>query len=165
MCGFRRRIPDRARRASGQSMVELAILLPLLTLILIGTLDFARVFFDYIRLSGAVREGAIYGARNPAAGTASQAPDPENIAFKVKSAGGLALTDADITITCYQGMSTTPKGTGDCAAKNADGLLVVQSGDSLVVTASTTFRPFTGRMLGLFPSGITLRKSMRVVIL
>ena len=165
MGGFRRRMPDGAGRASGQSLVELALLLPVLTLLLLGTVDFARVFFDYIRLSGAVREGAIYGARNPAAGTASQSADPENIAFKVKSAGGLALTDADITITCYQGMTTTLRGTGDCAAKDSNGLLVVQPGDSLVVTARTTFRPFTVRMVGLFSSGIALRKSMRVVIL
>ncbi len=49
----------------GQSLVELAFAMPLLLLLLLGTLDFGRLFFDYIQIRNAAREGAAYGARMP----------------------------------------------------------------------------------------------------
>ncbi len=52
-------------RGKGQSMVEMAIVMPLLCLIMLGTLDVGRVFFDYIQMRNAAMEGAIYGSRNP----------------------------------------------------------------------------------------------------
>lgn len=52
------------RRASerGQSLVELALCLPLLILILLGVLDFGRVFNAYIVITNAARNGAYYGS-------------------------------------------------------------------------------------------------------
>jgi len=52
------------RRASerGQSLVELALCLPLLVLILLGVLDFGRVFNAYIVITNAARNGAYYGS-------------------------------------------------------------------------------------------------------
>lgn len=49
----------------GQSLVELAVAFPLLMVILLGTIDVARVFFDYIQMRNAVVEGATYGSRHP----------------------------------------------------------------------------------------------------
>ncbi len=46
----------------GQSLVELAILLPILLLIFLGMADFARVGHAYLVLSNAAREGARFGA-------------------------------------------------------------------------------------------------------
>ena len=37
-------------RRRGQSMVELALMMPLLALIMVGTLDMGRMFFYYTRL-------------------------------------------------------------------------------------------------------------------
>jgi hypothetical protein len=48
--------PMRGRK--GQSMVELAITLPLLVLIMIGVLDLGRTFFGLITVTNAAREGA-----------------------------------------------------------------------------------------------------------
>lgn len=49
----------------GQSLVELAFALPLLLLILLGTIDMGRLYFDYIEMRNAAAEGATYGSRNP----------------------------------------------------------------------------------------------------
>lgn len=55
------------RRGSerGQSMVELALLVPLLALILLGLIDFGRVFGAFIVITNAAREGARYGSQYP----------------------------------------------------------------------------------------------------
>ena len=53
------------RRETGQSIVELALTLPVLLLLLLGTVDVGRVFFDYIEMRNAVSEGATYASRHP----------------------------------------------------------------------------------------------------
>jgi uncharacterized membrane protein len=52
-----------ARR--GQSLVELALALPLLLLLLLGAIDVGRLFVDNVQLRNAAREGAGYGAHFP----------------------------------------------------------------------------------------------------
>ncbi len=55
---------SRKENERGQSMVEFAACLPLLLLILLGTIDVSRLFFDYIQMRQAVVEGATYGQRH-----------------------------------------------------------------------------------------------------
>jgi len=47
-------------------MVELALTLPILVLLLLGTLDFGMAIFSYSMLRDAAQEGAFYGSFNPA---------------------------------------------------------------------------------------------------
>lgn len=47
----------------GQSLVELALVLPVMLLITLGCADFARLFSAEVRIVNAAREGARYGAR------------------------------------------------------------------------------------------------------
>ena len=54
------------RRQSGSAMVEFTVLFPLLVLMLVGTMDFARVFFGGIAMENAARAGLQYGALSPA---------------------------------------------------------------------------------------------------
>jgi TadE-like protein len=48
----------RTRRQTAQAVVELAIAMPILLWFALGTLDFGRVFYVYIELTNAAREGA-----------------------------------------------------------------------------------------------------------
>jgi len=50
----------------GQSLVEFAITLPILVLLLLGTVDFGMALFSYSMLRDAAQEGAFYGSFNPA---------------------------------------------------------------------------------------------------
>ena len=59
------------RHRSGQSLVELALVLPVLLLIVLVALDFGRVFFGYVTLTNATRIGANYAASHPTAWGAS----------------------------------------------------------------------------------------------
>jgi hypothetical protein len=56
----------RKRTERGQSLVELAVSLPIILLLLIATIDFAMAIFTYSILRDAAQEGALYGSINPA---------------------------------------------------------------------------------------------------
>lgn len=54
-------------RERGQSLIEVALSLPLLLLIVIGLADFGRAYYYSIALTNAAREGAAYAARTEGA--------------------------------------------------------------------------------------------------
>lgn len=49
----------------GQAFIEFALGLPLMLLIMLGTLDVGQVFIDYVQLRNGCREAAAYGSRHP----------------------------------------------------------------------------------------------------
>ncbi len=53
------------RRQKGQSLVEFALVLPILLIIISGIVDLGRAMFLWSNLSNAAREGSRYGAANP----------------------------------------------------------------------------------------------------
>lgn len=65
------------RDEGGQSVAELAILLPLLMLILLGCLDLGRAFGVWMTLANATREGARYVSLYPNATTAAVKSETE----------------------------------------------------------------------------------------
>jgi Flp pilus assembly protein TadG len=52
-------------KRGGQSIVELALMMPVMVLLVLGIVDLGRVFFAYTAVINAAREGARYGAMNP----------------------------------------------------------------------------------------------------
>ena len=54
-----------SQHPAGQSLVEFAIVLPVLLLLVLGTMDLARLFSTKITLTNAAREGANYLSRHP----------------------------------------------------------------------------------------------------
>jgi Flp pilus assembly protein TadG len=49
----------------GQSLVEVAISLPVIILLLLGAVDFGMAIFSYSIIRDAAQEGALYGSFNP----------------------------------------------------------------------------------------------------
>ncbi|MEO7295563.1 MAG: TadE/TadG family type IV pilus assembly protein [Candidatus Limnocylindria bacterium] len=70
---LRRRSDEPASR--GQTMVEFALILPLLALLLVMAIDFGRVFFGWVGLHNATRIAANHAAQTP------QAWEPPGTAF------------------------------------------------------------------------------------
>ena len=128
---------------NGQGIVELALAFPLLLLLLLGTIDIGRVFFDYIELRNAVREGAGYGSRMP--------NDTAGIVSRVTSHGIPSSTT--ITVAC----------TGDCTTTNG----VPNGVGTIEVSASHTFTPVTTAFLqswfGISPINVQVKSSMRLL--
>jgi Flp pilus assembly protein TadG len=50
---------------SASSLIELALTLPVLVLILLGSVDFGRAWYLNLELSAAAEAGALYGVQNP----------------------------------------------------------------------------------------------------
>jgi PKD repeat protein len=64
----RGRLPRaRSRHSGGQSLVEFALVLPVLLLLTLVALDFGRVYLGYINLQNMTRIAANYAANNPTA--------------------------------------------------------------------------------------------------
>jgi Flp pilus assembly protein TadG len=82
-------------KLQGQSMIEFAIALPVLLLLILGAMDFARMFSTKVVLTNAAREGANYLARNP-----KEYPSTTNtgnaITFEAQG-----ITFDSVLITCF----------------------------------------------------------------
>ncbi len=81
-------------RQRGQSFVELALLLSILMLILLGIIDLGRVFNAYIVITNAAREGARYGALYPSDTAGIQAH-----AIAEAQGSGIVLTSGNIQVS------------------------------------------------------------------
>lgn len=89
-----------SRKEKGQGLVELAIILPLLLIILLGIIDFGRVFYAYVTVTNASREGARYGALHPGWIDENDNADPNNVLFHViqEAANTVTILPEDITV-------------------------------------------------------------------
>jgi len=54
-----------AKEDRGSSLVETAVLMPVLMLLFVGTVNFGRAYYSAIEVSAAAEAGALYGVQNP----------------------------------------------------------------------------------------------------
>lgn len=134
------------RDDEGQSLVEFALMLPLLLLIITGLFDVARAVFQQNTLAYAAREGSRYAIVHGSAGTPALGPtDPAepNITTVVRNA---AVGVANVTVT-----TSWPD------TKNDRGYRVV-------VDASAPFYPLPSQYMLGNAFQITLRGGSSLVI-
>lgn len=74
----------------GQSLVEFALVLPILALLLFGIVDFGRIFHAYLTIDHAGREAA------RAASVGKSKPEVEQVA--VNSGSSINLTTGDVEV-------------------------------------------------------------------
>lgn len=81
-------------------MVEFALVFPLLLLLVVGIIEFGRIFFNYSAVVSASREAARYGAAiQDIGGGIPQYKDCDGIRNAAKRIGGtVGINDSDITI-------------------------------------------------------------------
>jgi len=118
----------------GESLVELALVLPFLSLLLIGVIDFGRAYYFSIEVAGAAHTGALYGTQNPTdtpgmvSAALGDAPD-------VTSVPAMAMTaTATYGCECSDGTSAVAL----CATQPSCGVNVV---NYVQVTTSATYTP------------------------
>jgi Flp pilus assembly protein TadG len=85
----------RLRNSDGQSVVEFALVLPILALVLFGIIQFGIVFNNYIDLTDAVRAGARKAA------VSARTVNPTAVATQavVNSAGDITIDPSKVTVT------------------------------------------------------------------
>jgi Flp pilus assembly protein TadG len=114
------------RACSGQTVVELALLLPLLLVLLIGVIELGRYAYFDILISNAARAGAQYGAQS-----LIQAADAAGIKAAAHNDGLAAMTvTTQQECTCISGSTPAP----GCAALGCPRPVVY-----VVVTATDTY--------------------------
>lgn len=92
------------RRKHGQSLVEFALLLPILVLLVGGLFDVGRAFFIQIAVENAAGEGALYGINHPECLMHDHSPttcqDAESVIGRIREEGKptVDLNDENSTI-------------------------------------------------------------------
>lgn len=90
---------NRVRDASGQATVELALVVPIMALLVMGIVQLGLIFRSQLALDGAVRDGARIGATGA---------DDAQIVDRVVAAGGLDRAALTVDIA-----PVTPRRSGD----------------------------------------------------
>lgn len=92
-----------ARSQRGQSLVELAVVIPMLLIISLGSIEFGRALYTYISITSAARGGVEYAATGP-----EQAEDTGGIREAVLSEadGFLNATETNPEIVVVTGNDT-----------------------------------------------------------
>ena len=134
----------RRRRSRGQSLVEFALVVPILFLILCGILDFGFLLYSRMTVINAAREGA----RVATAMTEDAGALPSAVSNQVSAAaGGLAVS----TATCR-----VPKGSTSCG-----GFSGTAAGDSVRVTVSYDHHAFFPLLFG---AAIPMSSTVQMVL-
>lgn len=139
----------------GQALVELALVLPIFLLVLATAADFARVFYGYVTIQSAAKEGALYGAVNPGCPTAGAQPaptcsDPNNVAWHVAQET-TNLSGVTSTARCLHAGTSVP-------------VTQCQPGDTYDVTVAYSLNLLTPLLQPLFPSGVALSSDAKAVV-
>jgi Flp pilus assembly protein TadG len=164
---------SRIQRARGQSVVEFALVLPLLLVLLVAVADFARIYTTMLSVESAAREAADYGtfgAERWRADSYAIVTVPEmqrrvcvatkNLAEYAGPDDGCSNPTMTYCLTPSEGEGCGPVNPGS-ACENPNRADPCR----LTVTVSYEFRPFAPlriQMLGIelgFPSSITVRRS------
>ena len=139
----------------GASLIELALVIPMLLSLVFGAIDFGRGYYVYIELTNAAHAGAEYGSLHPrdTAGmiTAATKPNEMNVAFAtpVPAYGCECSNNSSANNTYSANCTTVPT----CTA-SATHVYRVQVNTSAVYT---TFLPWSG-----IPSTFTLYGSATI---
>ena len=131
----------RRRRASGQGLVEFALVFPIFLLLFLALLDLGSAVFTYNSLTNAAREGARLAIVNQ---------DQASIMLRAKNASAIAeINDPSVKVDFYQQKTDGTPDTSKTCSPVAVGCLAV-------VSFQATYNPLTpivGRII--FPTGVT----------
>jgi Flp pilus assembly protein TadG len=102
--------PRSVRR--GQSLVEFALIVPVMLIILMLAIDFGRLFFSYVQLTNAAREGANYGILHPedTSGIQARALQETNAQSQAGESGSTTVAVSCAPGSCAAAATSSPTG-------------------------------------------------------
>jgi Flp pilus assembly protein TadG len=139
----------------GASLVELALVTPILFLLLMGAVDFGRAYYVGLEVADAAHAGAEYGSQNPSstagitAAARQSAPNLSNLTVTPPTWGCECSDGSSYTASC----TTTPT----CKETAIRGSNVVNRVQVTTSSAYTTVIPWP-----FIPSSITLSDTATV---
>jgi hypothetical protein len=139
-----------------QTMVEFALVFPVVLLITYGIIEFGRMVFIYASVTSAAREGARFGAASGIDGNGIiQFADCQAIKDAVRRTAILiTIPDNQINISYDDGSNSK----GLCPpSMDFHDPNYIRLGDRIIVIVTAHYEPIMGRFLGI--SGFDLTKS------
>ena len=100
---------DRQKRSflQGQSLLEMALMIPILLVLIIGALEFGRLFYTKIVITNAAREGAYYLSTHSSDYDSGTGLAPNTLIAAQTEASNSGVPDVTVSITpkncCTQG--------------------------------------------------------------
>ena len=142
-------VRERATDERGAALVEFALVLPLLLILLLGMLEFGKVFNYWIDTTHLANEGARWAVvnRNPGTGTLQEYIKEQANTVELRDGGTSSIPAGDEAEVCI----SFPLGSANV-------------GDPVHVTVSATYHwlPFVGERIGDAAVTITGSATMRL---
>lgn len=86
-------------RPKGQALIEMALLLPFLLVLIVGALEFGRLFFTQIVITNAAREGAYYLATHSSDYDSGTGNAPNTTLAAEMEANNSGVSDITVSVT------------------------------------------------------------------
>lgn len=149
---------------NAQTMVEFALVFPLILVITYGIIEFGRMLWIYAAVTNSAREGARYGA---AAGSTNAGiryyRDCGGIkAAVMRNAILIPINTGNITISYDNGPNPTKIWTS-CPATDSKGFDPIMLGDRVIVRVNVQYQPIID-FLGLPGFAITSRNARTILL-
>src|SRR5437773_6675155 len=131
-----RRMPiARWNSERGQAIVEMTLLLPFFLLLLMGVIDFSRVFYTALTVSHAARAGAQYGAQSN-----GKSQDTAGMQAAAIAAAQDDIDTSSLTVTATNYCKCTPDGVTFTAMATCTSSCLNTRQIYVQVTTSKTFQ-------------------------
>ncbi len=147
-------------RGLGQSLVEFALVLPILMFIFAGAVDMGRLFYAFVAVDNAAREGAMFGSRNPICATSTSSnlcADPENAEWRIRREA------ANITFAVATPSCLAPDGSSRASSPSSP-TANCRDGDTYVAGVSHQFVFITPILSSILGTGIVLASESRSTV-
>ena len=132
----------------GQSMIEFALVLPLMVLIIAGIFDLGRAFYSSITITNAAREGARYGTLNP------KLTQGICEAAVIEAQGsGIPLNYNNITVSCSSTVTCLSTGTP---------VIACNENQPIIVKVRYNYNQMLFKFF--FPSGINMERKVEMLV-
>lgn len=139
----------------GQSLVETAIILPILIILLGGVVDIGRAFIFLVGVENAAGEGALYAAVNPACLTDDHADD---ICQNDESVTGRIIQEGEPFVTLTADMITITVDDGVGGSE-------ITAGSTVYVDVEFSYNPLTPLGFLLWGSTATIQATADQILL
>jgi Flp pilus assembly protein TadG len=114
-------VPIRRRgRSKGQSVVEFALVFPVVLLLLLVAIDMGRVYLGWVALNNASRIAANYAAENPTASFGPGSAYATAVQADIDAAAGLDCAIASIPPPTFSGNGSTATSLANLATVRID---------------------------------------------
>jgi PKD repeat protein len=139
----------RRERTRGQSLVEFALVVPILLFLTIIALDFGRVYLGWINLQSMTRIAANLAANNPTAWNSPSDAKAANVkaTYQAQIANDAAATNCQLPIVSVARTAPAPVFTG------------TDIGDTVTVSMSCTFGVITPGIAAVVGGSVTVSSS------